>query len=112
MLPLSEDIAAADGHVALGVDGIVVGIGSHLATRDLQFLFRLYALAVVATGAHPYFATTDDDVAIHLDALGRRRVVVALILSASSHDIDAAAGEVSLHIHVDALATRTSALQF
>ena len=86
-------------------------VTGHFATADIQLAFGLNALAVIAAGAHPDSTAADVDIAIGLDALWRRGVVIALELSALGYYIHATAIKVGLHIYVDAFAARTGALE-
>ena len=104
MLSVGIDGAAADGHRTLRVDGVIVGIGGHLAACDAEFLLRLDTLTVVSVSAHPYTAAADGDVAVGLDALGRRGVVPTPKLSTRGDHIDAATVETGLTVDIDTLA--------
>ena len=86
------DVAVADSQVLSRVDAVVVGVDVNLAASDIEVILALDAFAVIATGGHFHFATTDDHSAaigvavahlcLHagLDAFGRRIVVAADIV--------------------------------
>ena len=111
ILTLCIDIPSTDGHVALRVNGIVVGVGSHFTACYHHFTLGLDTFTVLSTGSYPDGATSDGQIAIHLDTLWRRGVVVAIILSPLGDDVYLTTIEVGLQIHIDPLPARASALQ-